>query len=162
MPVSEGGHRDHDHVPKKEENESQQTKRRSSKDKHTCLVAPNLLVRPLGLVSFGHNWRNVAAGGAVAVRGGHGRHGSDLGCGGGCYFGYGLVMVQKPRLRLKMSGTGREMIGGPLREVEEGAAPYVAVEMRGTSHEPVQGRAEPASNQLGFKRRDKRDKRSSA
>lgn len=155
MPVNEGGYRDHDHDHdhvRRKNNGSWGKKRSLKKDGHTCLVATDLLVRALRLVSLRHNWRDVAAGGAVAVRGGHGRHGADLGCGGGCDFGCELVMVQRPRLGLKLSGAGLEMIGGALREVEEGAEASVAagttrwkLEMRGTSHETV--RVEPNSGQ---------------
>lgn len=52
-------------------------------------------------------------------------------------------MVQRPRRELKMSAAGLEVIGGALREVEEGAEAAVAAgtrwkpEMRGTSQRTV-------------------------
>lgn len=45
----------------------------------TSLVATNLLVGALGLVSIGHDGRDVAAGLAVALGSWHGRHDGRLG-----------------------------------------------------------------------------------
>lgn len=43
--------------------------------RRTRLVATDILIRTFGLVALGHNGRDVAARGGVAVGGRHGRHG---------------------------------------------------------------------------------------